>query len=436
MAKFTLTALLSGIFSRKVLNQNFSDIVTEFTDRVLYRDNPAGEDNSMLSDIDMDNNRIFNLPTATNNTEPATLAQLNAISPTTAPLPGNILESFTATEGQTVFTLTVTTYTPGANNISVYVDGVRQYPSAFLETSTTQVTLSEGLKAGQLVLIGVLVAETPPAASIAADVSYSNASSGLTAVNVQTAIDEVDADLDAAEAAITANTLGIGSNATAISNNADAIALNTAKVSADGSINTHSDVETTSPSNGQVLTFVSASGKWEPGASGGGGGVWVLLNSDDSVSTATLDIDWANPEDFSEIKVIFFGELSNDNKTIVSRVRQGGVVRSGGLDYSRVATTGTNQGSSVYFLTTTIGSTGSEGFSFTLRIPDPGGTVKFKHIRYEGGWEDSGGNLVRFDGVGRLKLNSDAIDGLRFEEDLGGGGTLTGEYFVYGLKKV
>ena len=59
----------------------------------------------------------------------------------------------TATAGQTVFTLSGgMTYLPGANSLSVYVDGVRQYvSSAYAETNSTTVTFSEGLHVGALV---------------------------------------------------------------------------------------------------------------------------------------------------------------------------------------------------------------------------------------------------------------------------------------------
>jgi hypothetical protein len=58
-----------------------------------------------------------------------------------------------ATAGQTVFTLTGgMTYLPGANTLSVYIDGVKQYvSSAYTETNSTTVTFSEGLHVGALV---------------------------------------------------------------------------------------------------------------------------------------------------------------------------------------------------------------------------------------------------------------------------------------------
>jgi hypothetical protein len=58
----------------------------------------------------------------------------------------------TATSGQTVFTLTTMTYTPNANNLSVYVNGVNQYgPSAlyaYTETNSTTVTFTSAVPVG------------------------------------------------------------------------------------------------------------------------------------------------------------------------------------------------------------------------------------------------------------------------------------------------
>ena len=57
-----------------------------------------------------------------------------------------------ATQGQTVFTLTTMTYTPGINNLAVFVDGVNQYRgSSYTETSPTVVTFSQGLHVGAVV---------------------------------------------------------------------------------------------------------------------------------------------------------------------------------------------------------------------------------------------------------------------------------------------
>lgn len=64
----------------------------------------------------------------------------------------NQQEIQTATAGQTVFNLTSTTYQPGTNSLSVFVDGVNQYGPgaqyAYLETDQDTVTFVNGLHVG------------------------------------------------------------------------------------------------------------------------------------------------------------------------------------------------------------------------------------------------------------------------------------------------
>lgn len=58
-------------------------------------------------------------------------------------------QSNTATSGQTVFDLVNNiTYTPGAGQLRVYVNGVRQHPDAYTETTANSYTLSQGVNAG------------------------------------------------------------------------------------------------------------------------------------------------------------------------------------------------------------------------------------------------------------------------------------------------
>jgi hypothetical protein len=67
----------------------------------------------------------------------------------------NEQEIQTATAGQTVFNLTTTTYSPGTNSLSVFVDGVNQYGPgaqyAYIETDADTVTFVNGLHVGALV---------------------------------------------------------------------------------------------------------------------------------------------------------------------------------------------------------------------------------------------------------------------------------------------
>jgi len=65
------------------------------------------------------------------------------------------VETFTATEGQTVFTF-INTYEIGANRLEVYVDGVQQHtPTNYTETTTNSITLAEGVSVGTEVLVEI-----------------------------------------------------------------------------------------------------------------------------------------------------------------------------------------------------------------------------------------------------------------------------------------
>jgi hypothetical protein len=145
MAKITLDDTVSG-FSNTTINSNSDKIETELNNKVLYRDNPSGEANQMENLLDMNSNRIINLPNATTSSEPATYGQL-LNSATISVYSGTLREEFSATEGQTVFTLTLGEYVVGANNLSVYVNGVRQRTAEYIETSSTVFTFLEGLDA-------------------------------------------------------------------------------------------------------------------------------------------------------------------------------------------------------------------------------------------------------------------------------------------------
>jgi hypothetical protein len=96
----------------------------------------------------------------------------------------------TATANQTLFTAPA--YVPGSNQLRVYINGVRQFDSAYTETSTTSFTLSGGVSAGVEVLAEVDAYFDY--AIPATDITYSP--SGTTsATNVQAAIDEVVNDV-------------------------------------------------------------------------------------------------------------------------------------------------------------------------------------------------------------------------------------------------
>lgn len=61
MAKIDLPTILSGYASNTTFNTTFTAIENEFQQKVLYRDNPSGEPNSMQNDLDLNSNDINNV---------------------------------------------------------------------------------------------------------------------------------------------------------------------------------------------------------------------------------------------------------------------------------------------------------------------------------------------------------------------------------------
>lgn len=87
------------------------------------------------------------------------------------------------------------------------------------------------------------------------------------------------------------------------------VAANTAKVSADGSIDSHSDVDTTTsaPSDGEVLTWVNANSAWEPAPSAGGSSLPHTLVTN-TASTSIIE-DATSGDEFLAVTTTTGSEL-------------------------------------------------------------------------------------------------------------------------------
>ena len=100
-------------------------------------------------------------------------------------------QTFTATQGQTVFTLTGgKQYTPATNNLAVYVNGSKQVVGTnYLETSTTVFTFLTGLNVGDIV---DAITAIPVATNVinSVNVSYTPSGTGAVPTNVQAKLRE------------------------------------------------------------------------------------------------------------------------------------------------------------------------------------------------------------------------------------------------------
>ena len=103
--------------------------------------------------LNANGNKITELPTATEASDAAPLSQVLAIvGAASSGIIASVRQKWTATEGQTAFVLTLFTYVPTANNLAVYVNGLRQdVGTSYIETNSTTFTFTSGLTAGDVV---------------------------------------------------------------------------------------------------------------------------------------------------------------------------------------------------------------------------------------------------------------------------------------------
>ena len=100
-------------------------------------------------------------------------------------------QTFTATAGQTIFVLTNFSYAPGANNLTVFVNGLKQIVNTnYLETSSTVITFTTGLNVGAIVDLTAAVLQTNASVISAATVLYQYPASGAVSESVQTKLQE------------------------------------------------------------------------------------------------------------------------------------------------------------------------------------------------------------------------------------------------------
>lgn len=142
MAKVTLFDLASGSFTVDLLNANFALIETAL-ENTLSRDGTAP--NSMSASLDMNSNRILNLPTAATNGEPVTLGQLTALSTLVLYTPDNHVHAWTDITGKPS-TFTPATHTHPQSDITnlttdlaaldTRLDVIEALPNIYVQAAT------------------------------------------------------------------------------------------------------------------------------------------------------------------------------------------------------------------------------------------------------------------------------------------------------------
>lgn len=246
--RYTHTPLGSGLNQQSTIDQNFEDIEAAIADTLSRVDESP---NMMQTTLDMNSNKIINLPSASSSSEPLTYGQwLAAGSPAT--YYGAFKWAVTATAGQASFTGITPAYSPGIGNISVYVNGVYQGPSAYTETSTTSVTLTAGVEVGDEVVFVINQAITTG--------SIPSTTAALTSVVISGASTTVELELNKDQTAVSVAAMK------ALTTPTDGSRCTTLGYYAAGDLGDgayrYNLASTATQDNGSVITPNSGTGRW------------------------------------------------------------------------------------------------------------------------------------------------------------------------------
>ncbi len=180
MAKIDLVPVIANS-TLTTINENFQKIADELQNEVLYRDNPVGETNTMENLLDMNGNRIINLPAPVALSEPVRLQDIADFEAGFVPA---VLIPFSPTGDIT---------STNVQDAIVEVDGELHAATSTLQTNinTVQSNLNTHIS-------------NPTGAHAASAISFSP-TGDVVATNVQAAIAEVDTEMHAAVAGVQSN---------------------------------------------------------------------------------------------------------------------------------------------------------------------------------------------------------------------------------------
>lgn len=149
MSKLTLETVASGYLSTEVLNSNFEAIEAAF-DNTVSRDGTLP--NSMSANLDMNGQKVINARGADAASDVPTWGQVQALA-----FNYSVQRRYedTTVAGVTDYSPTDFSYSPGNNNLAVYLDGVRLDSTEYTETSSTVVTLASDPGNGKTLLLVV-----------------------------------------------------------------------------------------------------------------------------------------------------------------------------------------------------------------------------------------------------------------------------------------
>lgn len=168
-----LDNIASGYSLGKV-NTNFTRIAEALNDRVLWRQNIAGQPNAMQQDLDMNSFAVYNTGAIRTNTLFINGVEVEPMEVAVATAAAFVAFEFTASNGQTNFS--VSPFTPSSTNVEVVLNGLQLLPSE-ISTASTNVTIP-ACSTNDSVLIKVFTKEPisiPTAAQMAYTAPYTGA---------------------------------------------------------------------------------------------------------------------------------------------------------------------------------------------------------------------------------------------------------------------
>jgi len=145
MAKLTLNDIVNT-YSTTLINDNFTKIEDEFQDKVLYRDNPNGEPNEMLTSLDMNNRRILNLPTPQSPGEPARLADISGLADITEAVLAAQAAAADALASEQNAEISASQAASAATSAFASSQSAQTFAEGLIGTSTTPLDIEAGSK--------------------------------------------------------------------------------------------------------------------------------------------------------------------------------------------------------------------------------------------------------------------------------------------------
>lgn len=149
MSSINLTDVTSGYNLVKISN-NFQELERVINEEVVHRVNDGTLPNTLETAIDANEQPIYNLRKPQSGGEPLRLKDL--FGDPDELLQGPEVEKFTATEGQTLFTLS-SPYVPGSHSIRIFRNGILLAEDEYVESSATTFSLGEPANANDVIYV-------------------------------------------------------------------------------------------------------------------------------------------------------------------------------------------------------------------------------------------------------------------------------------------